>query len=78
MSYSAGYPAALRPHARARTTTNVLFRLAAHVGKWNKCRHDAEHLRALPDYLLRDIGIDYRDINPAFLSKPPKSNIDGV
>ena len=78
MSYSAGHTAALRLHARTETRTNPVFRLVARLRAWNKCRHDAEHLRELPDYLLSDIGIVYRDVNSAFLSKPRRFNMDRV
>ena len=41
---------------------SVLGRMIGRIRAWNRRRHAIRALQALPDYLLRDIGIEQHEI----------------
>ncbi len=52
-------------HARTAISGNPVRRLAARLMAWEKRTNDARHMRELPDYLLRDIGLARAEIDGA-------------
>ncbi|MEX3008418.1 DUF1127 domain-containing protein [Hoeflea sp. TYP-13] len=73
MSYTAGSRAALRLHARP--SIFPVRWIAARISAYWKCRCDVAHVRELPDYLLKDIGVAHGDIETAFQSGSRGINI---
>ncbi|MCP4316174.1 MAG: DUF1127 domain-containing protein [Hyphomicrobiales bacterium] len=78
MSHTAGSQAALQLHARRSTSVHTVHRIAAWIAAHSRRRRDTNHVRELPDYLLKDIGLAHRDIDSAFRSDPRKSKVRAV
>jgi uncharacterized protein YjiS (DUF1127 family) len=50
---------------RSAALPRMLGHLTAQLLKWHRRRRDQDALMRQPDYLLRDIGLDRRDIDAA-------------
>lgn len=67
MSYTLAPFSAMTANRQSRLSTNPLKALFTLFTNWNNVRRTHKALAALDDHLLRDIGLDRSDIQPAAL-----------